>query len=109
MNKNKINYKIINAAALVILLYVGFLTIKIWWGLIAKCISILWPFIVGFAFAYAFTPLVRWFEKKGLNKGLSVITVLLILLVIVFGLTALVVPLLYDQLKLLINHCLSIK
>ena len=29
MNKNKINYKIINAAALVILLYVGFLTVKI--------------------------------------------------------------------------------
>ena len=108
MNKNKINYKIINAAALVILLYVGFLTVKIWWGLIVKCISLLWPFIVGFAFAYAFTPLVRWFEKKGLNKGLSVITVLLILLLIVFGLTALVVPLLYDQLKLLINMVIEV-
>ena len=69
MSNNKLNYKIINVAALVLLFYFGFLSIKIGWNIIVKCMSLLAPFIVGFVFAYSLTPLVRWLQKKGLNNG----------------------------------------
>lgn len=103
-----LNYKVINVTALMIFLYVAVANINIWWGIFVKCAHLLAPFIVAFAFAYAFTPMVRWFQEKGLKKGLAVIVVLLILLSIVVGLIALVVPLLYDQLKLLIKMVIEV-
>ena len=105
---NKLNYKVINVTALMILLYVAMINIHIWWGILIKCVHLLAPFIVGFIFAYAFTPFVRWFQSKGLNKAISVIIVLIILLFIVFGLLALVLPLLYDQLSLLVKMVVEV-
>ena len=108
MSNNKLNYKIINVAALVLLFYFGFLSIKIGWDIIVKCMSLLAPFIVGFVFAYSLTPLVRWLQKKGLNKALAVIIVILGLLIIVAGLIAIVVPLLYDQTILLGKNIIEV-
>ena len=108
MSNNKLNYKIINVAALVVLFYFGFLSIKIGWDIIVKCISLLAPFIVGFAFAYSLTPLIRWLQKKGLNKTLAVIIVILGLLIIIAGLIAIVVPLLYDQIVLLVKNVVEV-
>ena len=108
MSNKKLNYKIINLAALVILLYFGFLSIKIGWDIIVKCISLLAPFIVGFVFAYSLTPLVRWLQKKGLNKAIALIIVIFGLIIIVFGLIAIVVPLLYDQIILLVKNVVEV-
>ena len=108
MSNKKLNYKIINIAALVILFYFGFLSIKIGWDIIVKCMSLLAPFIVGFVFAYSLTPLVKWLQKKGLNKALAVIVVIMGLLIIVAGLIAIVVPLLYDQIVLLVKNVIEV-
>lgn len=101
MFNNKINYGIVNLAALMLLLYIGVTNIGLWIDILGKCISVLAPFIIAFAFAYAFTPLVRWLDKKGLNKGIAITIVVIGLVVIVLGIIALTLPLLYDQLKLL--------
>lgn len=101
MFNNKINYGIVNLAALMLLLYIGVTNIGLWIDILGKCISVLAPFIIAFAFAYAFTPLVRWLDKKGLNKGIAITIVVIGLVVIVVGIFALTLPLLYDQLKLL--------
>ena len=108
MSNKKFNYKIINLAALVVLFYVGFLSIKIGWDIIVKCMSVLAPFIVGFVFAYSLTPLIRWLQRKGLNKALAVIIVILGLLIIVVGIIAIVVPLLYDQIVLLVKSLIEV-
>ena len=108
MSNKKINYKIVNLAALVLLLYFGFLSIRIGWDIIIKCISLLTPFIVGFVFAYSLTPLVRWIQSKGVNKALAVIIVIMGLLVIVAGMIAIVVPLLYDQIVLLVKTLIEV-
>ena len=76
MEKNRLNYGIINFAALMILLYISFSNIGLWWGIIAKVASILAPFIIGFAFAYAFTPLVHWLENRGFPKVIALLTVI---------------------------------
>lgn len=107
MFKNKLNYKIINLAALMLLLYIGITNIGIWWGIFVKCIKVLSPFIVGFAFAYALTPLVRFLDKK-LPRWAALLIVILGTVLILFGIIAITLPLLYDQLKLLIKMLIEV-
>ena len=108
MFKNKLNYRIINLAALMLLLYIGLSNIGLWWNIIAKCISVLSPFIIGFAFAYAFTPLVRWLQKKKVPRVFSLLIVIIGLILLVIGLFAITLPLLYDQLSLLIKMIIEV-
>ncbi|MBP5678219.1 MAG: AI-2E family transporter [Bacilli bacterium] len=103
MQENKINYRVINLLAIVALLYLLVSSVGIWWGIISKCIQVLAPFIIGFAFAYAFTPLVRWLQKKGIKKGIAVTIVILGLVLFVGGLLWVTLPMLYDQLSLFIK------
>lgn len=107
MLKNKFNYKIINLAALMLLLYIGVTNISIWWGILLKCIKVLAPFIVAFAFAYALTPLVRFLDKK-LPRWAALLIVILGSVLILFGIIAITLPLLYDQLKLLIKMLMEV-
>ena len=108
MFNNKINYRIINVAALMLVLYFGILNIEIWWGVFTKCLSILAPFIIAFAFAYAFTPLVRWLESKGIKKKLALLIVILGIVLLLLGILAITLPLIYDQLKLLIKMLVEV-
>jgi len=107
MFKNKLNYRIINFAALMLLLYIGVTNIGIWWGILTKIVKVLAPFIVGFAFAYALTPLVRFLDKK-LPRGMAVIIVILGCVLVILGMIAITLPLLYDQLSLLIKMIIEV-
>ena len=107
MFSNKLNYKVINLAALMLLLYIGITNIGIWWGIFAKVMSLLAPFIVGFAFAYAFTPLVRVLDKK-LPRSLALIIVILGSVLVLVGILAITLPLIYDQLSLLIKMVIEV-
>ena len=108
MHSNKLNYKIINITALMLLLYITLSNIGLWWGILCKCISVLAPFIVAFAFAYAFTPLVRWLNKKGISKNFSVVIVVIGIIFIIGGILAITLPLIYEQLSLLIKMVMKV-
>ena len=108
MFENKLNYQIINLAALMLLLYIGFSNIGLWWGILSKCLSVLSPFIIGFAFAYAFTPLVRWLEKKGIPHVVAILITILLIVLFLFGLMWITLPLLYDQLSLLVKMIVEV-
>lgn len=64
MAKNKINSRLINITVLVFLMYICLLSFNIWWGIVTKCVTVLLPFIIAFAFAYVFNPLVNFLVKK---------------------------------------------
>ena len=108
MFDNKLNYRIINLAALVVLLYVLTNSVGLWWGIVAKIIHVLAPFIVGFAFAYAFTPLVKWIEKKGVPKSIALVIVILVIVLLLVALLWVTLPMLYDQLSLFAKSILQI-
>ena len=108
MFSNKFNYTIINFTFLMLLLYIGFSNIGLWWGIISKVLSVLSPFIVGFAFAYAFTPLVRTLQKKGLSKTLSCVVVIVGVVLLIISILAITLPLVYDQLALLIKMVMEV-
>ena len=108
MIQNKMNYKLINLTALVLLIYLLLSSISIWGGTALKILKAFTPFIVGFAFAYAFTPLVRWLMSKGVKKGISVIIVLLLIILVVGGILVLTLPLIYEQLSLLVKMVVEV-
>ncbi len=100
MFSNKINYKLVNLTVLMLLLYISFSNIGVWWGIFCKIISLLAPFIIAFAFSYALTPFVKFLERRGIRHGLAVFVVVISLVLIVSGLFAVTLPLLYDQISL---------
>ncbi|MDD4036433.1 MAG: AI-2E family transporter, partial [Bacilli bacterium] len=80
-----------------------FLTYPFWGGLISKILSVLTPFIISFAIAYALYPFLVKLQKKGLPKmaGIGVL-----ITIIVGGLSAIfyvLIPIIYDQIKSLVT------
>lgn len=108
MFKNKLNYRIINLASLMLLLYIGVSNIGLWIGIFKRCVSLLGPFIIGFSFAYAFTPLVRWLEKKKIGHTMSLLIVIIGVVLLIVGLLAITLPVLYDQLSLLVKMVVEV-
>lgn len=97
MAKNKLNYKLINITALVFLVFICLLSINIWWGIVINCVTVLLPFIIAFAFAYVFNPLVNFFVDKGFNRKIVVLIVIITLLVFLGWLFAISLPMFYEQ------------
>ena len=108
MSKNKLNYRLINFTALMLLLYIGFSNIGLWWGILTKCVSVLSPFIIGFAFAYAFTPLVHYLERRQFPRVVALLIVIFGLILIVISILGITLPLIYDQLSLLIRMLVEV-
>lgn len=108
MFSNKLNYKIINFTAFMLLLYIGFSNIGMWWNILATIISVLSPFIIAFAFAYAFTPITNFLIKKGLKKPLAITVITVGVILIIVSLIVITLPLIYEQLILLSKTVLTV-
>ena len=108
MFQNKLNYTIINLAALMVFLYIGVSNVGLWWGFFTKCVSVLAPFLIGFAFAYAFTPLVRYLENKKIPRFIAIIGIILGLIIIVGGILFFTLPMVYEQMSLLTKMLVQI-
>ena len=90
MFPNKLNYKIINLTFLLGLLYIAVTNIGVWWGVFLKMVSVMAPFIIGFVFAYAFTPFINLLRRKGISKNLAVTITVLGSVLLVGGIIAIV-------------------
>lgn len=75
----KVDYKLVNLAILALIVYLMYNTGHLWMGIINKIVSIIMPFLIGFAVAYAVYPLVQKLRKRNIPKGLSVFIIILIM------------------------------
>ena len=98
MFKNSVNYKLLNILILCGIMYIGVSTIDYWFSLLVKLFNLIFPYILAFIIAYAFSPIVRLLQRKGVNKTLSVFIVVLGVFGVIAGLIGLTVPLIYEQL-----------
>lgn len=98
MFKNKLNYKLLNILMFVVVVAIGFETFHIWGGVINKVFSILLPFIISFAIAYALYPCVLKLRKMGVRKSLANLLVISAVICITILLFSITVPLVYEQL-----------
>lgn len=98
MYKNKINYKLLNFLILMGLLYICVTNIGTWFQIFSKIISVCFPFIIAFTIAYALHPLEKKLEEKGVRKSIAITFLVIVSLLIIFGLIAITLPLVYQQL-----------
>lgn len=108
MFSNKLNYKIINFTALMLLLYIGFSNVGMWWSVLEVIISVFAPFIIAFAFSYALTPVLNFLTEKGLKKSLAVLVITIAVVLLIVALLVVTLPLIYDQLVLLSKNLIDI-
>lgn len=101
---NKLNYKLLNfllGLAVVVLLY---LIRDLWIGIVSKIFSILAPFIVAFAIAYAIYPLCKKLQNAGLPKWLSIFLICFIGIGIFIICIILIIPIVYEQTLLFLSN-----
>ncbi len=98
MYKNRVNYKLLNILILCGIMYIGVATIDYWFSLLVKIFNLVFPYVLAFIIAYAFSPLVRLLQRKGVNKGLSVLIVVFGVFAAIVGIIGLTVPVIYEQL-----------
>lgn len=107
MIKNKIDFKLINTAIIVLIITLLYLSGGLWTTIIGKLLEIFFPFIIAFAIAYALYPLVVKLQKYNIPKGVSVFIIIAILIGIFILMGTLAVPLLFNQLGSLFNGIIA--
>ncbi len=104
MKKDKINYKIVNILFVVLIVAILYWISGLWIGIFNKILEILFPFLIGFAIAYALYPLKRKLIDSGISSWLSVGIIYFVLLGFVVLMGIIVIPMFYDQLILFLSN-----
>lgn len=104
MNRNKVNFRLVNFTILVLAIFLIYSVRGLWIGVIDKILAILFPFLISFAIAYALYPFLKKLMAKGLPKWLSVLIVSLLSFGLIILLIILIIPLLYEQTLLFISN-----
>ena len=73
----RLNYKLVNALLLILIIYLIFQTRNFWLGVVSILLDILLPFFIAFVIAYALTPLVNFLKDKNVPKSISIFLVFL--------------------------------
>ena len=107
MIKNRLDFKLINAVLLVLIVYLVYQAKDFWFGTINLLFNILLPFLIAFAIAYAFYPIVKKLTDKGLPKALSMLIVVGGAFGIICLILVLITPTIMSQLTSLFNGIIS--
>ena len=107
MIKNKLDFKLINLALIVLIIYLMYSTGNLWTGVASKLWTIIMPFFFAFIIAYALHPIVKALEKRKIPRGLSIFIVITIVLAIIIFIGCLVAPVFINQLTSLFNSIMT--
>lgn len=107
MEKNKIDYKLANAALLILCVYLVYQTKDFLLNIFSVIGQITFPFFISFILAYAIYPFLRKLVSKGVPKAVSIGIILFIAFAICFLLISLMAPLLVSQTTSLFNGIVS--
>lgn len=103
MEKGKVNYKLIDAVLTLVIIFLIINTFGFWTGILKKIFSILLPFIISFAIAYALYPFVEKLTKRKVPKPLAVFIVVALVVSFLTLIIALMIPIVIEQLTALFN------
>lgn len=107
MLKNKLDYKLINLAIIVFIIFLIYQASNFWVGVFNVITDIFIPFIFAFAVAYALNPLVNSLISKRVPKALAITIVFALVSGLFIATMFLVVPLLVEQLSSLFNGIIT--
>lgn len=103
MLKNKLNFKLINAALICLIVFLIYQTGNLWIGILGKIFQIIFPFLISFAIAYALHPFLTKMEEKNIPKWLGVVIIIVLMLSLATLVIYLVTTVLIGQLSNLFN------
>ena len=103
MLKDKLDYKLLNCAIIMVIIYLLYRTGNLWLGIIGKIWNLSFPFLLAFVIAYALYPIVSYLKTKGIPKVLSIILIVIVLFTVLTIFGVIVVPLLFNQLSSLFS------
>lgn len=107
MLKNKLDFKLINLALIVLIIFLMYQTSNIWLGLLSISLSILGPLFFGFIIAYALHPYLKFLMNHKVPKSLALVIVVFTVLVVLGLIIGLAVPLVFNQLSSLFNSIIT--
>ncbi len=107
MIKNRIDFKLINFVLIVLAVYLIYQTRDFWVGTISLLFNILLPFLIAFAIAYAFYPIVKKLTDRNIPKGFAMFLVVGSAIGVFVVVIALITPTIMSQLTSLFNGIIS--
>lgn len=107
MLKNKLDYKLVNLALIVLIVFLIYKTGNLWMGIFGKVFAILTPFIFAFAIAYALHPFLTKLQEKGVPKWLAVTIIVVVILLLAAFIIYLISTVLFGQLSSLFGSIMS--
>ena len=107
MIKDKIDFKLINCAIIMVIIFLLYKMGGLWIGIVKKLFDIALPFILAFIIAYALDPLVKFLTNQKIPKSLAILLIVLLFVAVISVFTIIVIPLLFSQLGNLFNDILS--
>lgn len=105
--KDKLDFKLVNTAVLVLIIYLLYQTGNLWTGVIGKFAQILLPFLFAFAVAYAIHPFLQYLQEKKIPKSVAVLIIIALIVGIIAIMVVLIAPMLFEQLASLFNGIIA--
>lgn len=103
MIKNKLDYKLLNCAIIMVIIYLIYKTGDLWLGIIGKLWNLSFPFLLAFAMAYALYPIVSYLKSKKIPNVIAILLIVIVLFSLLTIMGVIVFPLLFNQLSSLFN------
>lgn len=107
MLKNKLDYKLINIALVVLIVFLLYMTGNLWIGITNKIFKIVLPFLFAFALAYALYPFLQKMIDKKIPKWLGITIIVFVILGLATLVIYLVATVLIGQLSSLFSNVLK--
>ena len=107
MMKNKLDFKLVNMAIIVFIIYLVLQTSSIWLGLGAILLKILAPIFFAFILSYVLYPYLKFLTDHKVPTAIALIIVILTVLVVLGLIIGLGFPLVFSQLSSLFNGIIA--
>lgn len=107
MLKNKLDYKLVNIALIVLIVFLLYQTGHLWMGVTDKILQICMPFLFAFAIAYAVNPFLQKMIDKKIPKWLGVTIIIFIMLALASLVIYLITTVMIGQVSSLFNGIIA--
>ncbi|MBE6139769.1 MAG: AI-2E family transporter [Firmicutes bacterium] len=107
MFKNKVNFKLVNIAIVVLIVFLLYQTGHLWMGITDKILQICLPFLFAFAMAYAVQPFLQKMIDKKIPKWLGIIIIIFVILSLASLVIYLITTVMISQMTSLFNNIIQ--
>lgn len=107
MLKNRLDYKLVNLALVVLIVFLLYSTGNLWIGVFNKIVQIFLPFLFAFAIAYALHPFLQKMIEKKIPKWAGVTIIIVLILALAALVIYLITTVMFGQLSSLFNSIIA--